>query len=249
MTQIATVTRRLLVALGLTMSAAGGSAARAQLSPRDSSVLVSITRQIVDAITPGDSLPWARVLAPDWFMIDEEGHRMSRADFLRSMHPLPHGQHGSLSIANWYATGDANVAAVTYDIDEVHDYYGTRLRTRFHATDTYVHRSGRWWQLASQVTALPTPVAGVAVPASRAREYAGTYELTSGVRITVAADDSGLTVASSGGQPRQLYALEARIFVRHGVRGFWVFEHDSTGAVSEVVNWRDNNAIVWRRLR
>ncbi|HEY8852124.1 MAG TPA: hypothetical protein VIM36_08085 [Gemmatimonadaceae bacterium] len=45
----------------------------------------------------------------------------------------------------------------------------------------------------------------------------------------------------------RLYAIDERIFVRHGVRGFWLFERDSAGAVSLLVNWRDNNPVIWRR--
>jgi len=38
------------------------------------------------------------------------------------------------------------------------------------------------------------------------------------------------------------------LFIRHGVRGFWVFERDGSGAVTTLVNWRDNNAVTWRKL-
>jgi len=41
--------------------------------------------------------------------------------------------------------------------------------------------------------------------------------------------------------------LDDRLFIRHGVRGFWVFERDPAGAVTRLVNWRDNNAVVWHR--
>jgi hypothetical protein len=54
--------------------------------------------------------------------------------------------------------------------------------------------------------------------------------------------DSGLVLVRAGREPQALYALDDRLFIRHGVRGFWVFERDSTGAVKDLVNWRDNNA-------
>lgn len=47
----------------------------------------------------------------------------------------------------------------------------------------------------------------------------------------------------------RLYALDDRTFIRHGARGYWVFEGDGNGAVSRLVYWRDNNAIVWQRTR
>jgi hypothetical protein len=50
-----------------------------------------------------------------------------------------------------------------------------------------------------------------------------------------------------GGSGQRLHALDDELFVRHGVRGFWLFERDSTGKVTRLVNWRDNNPVAWRR--
>jgi hypothetical protein len=52
-----------------------------------------------------------------------------------------------------------------------------------------------------------------------------------------------------GGSSKRLHALDDRLFVRHGVRGFWLFERDSTGRVTRLVIWRDNNPVAWRRER
>ena len=239
--------RRLLAPVLGALLAAIAPPLAAQVPARDSARLVTITRELIEAITPGDSTVWARTLAPSWFLSDEEGHHITRGEFLASMHPLPAGQHGSLTVARWALTGDSSAAVISYDVDETHDFYGQRLATRFHVTDTYVRRQGRWWQLASQVTALPTPVAGVAVPASVTEDYVGTYALTPKIRLTIVASDSGLALQQPGRPPQRLYALDSRIFIRHGVRGFWVFERDSSGAVAALVNWRDNNAVTWRR--
>jgi hypothetical protein len=64
----------------------------------------------------------------------------------------------------------------------------------------------------------------------------------------VTAGDSGLSLESAGRPAHRLYALDDCVFIRHGVRGFWVFERDSAGGFRTLVNWRDNNAVVWRRV-
>jgi hypothetical protein len=79
--------------------------------------------------------------------------------------------------------------------------------------------------------------------------YAGVYALTPEITLSIAVKDSGLMMARTGREPQPLFALDDRLFIRHGVRGFWVFERDTTGAVVELVNWRDNNAVTWRRTR
>jgi hypothetical protein len=228
---------------------AGADRVVAQVAPKDSAHLVATTQALLDAVTAGDSAVWAPRLAPEWFLTDEEGQHLAREAFLAGLRPLPTGQQGRLRLSAWHLTGGGDLAVLSYDADEEHDFYGQYLKTRFHVTDTWVRRSGRWLQLASQVTALPTPVAGVPLSHELAGEYAGTYVLTPEIRLHVTAGDSGLSLESAGRPAQRLYALNDRSFIRHGVRGFWVFERDSTGAVTRLVNWRDNNAVVWRRVR
>lgn len=237
----------LLQVLLLLGGTAGGVGA--QVSAADSAHIVTTTQGLIEAITPGDTVPWSRVLAPNWFLTDEAGTHVGRGEFLAGMRPLPPGQSGTLTMANWRLTGAGPVVVITYDVDEEHDYYGQRLITRFHLTDTWVRRGGRWWQIAAQALALPRVVAGIPVADSLARAYAGSYRLTPEIALTIVPDDSGLALVRTGRPPQRLRALDATIFVRDSVRGFWVFERDSTGAVNRLVNWRDNNPVVWTRER
>jgi hypothetical protein len=231
-----------------TLICAGAPAsARAQVPPADSAALVAVTRTLLDAITAGDSAVWAPRLAPAWFMTDEEGRQLTRAEFLAELHPLPAGQHGMLRLAEWHLAGTPDVAVLSYDIDEDHDFYGQRLHTRFHETDTWVHSAAGWRALASQVIALPTPVDGRSIDSRTLHDYLGTYVLTPEISLVIQADSAGLRLVRGQAPGERLYALDERIFIRHGVRGFWVFERDTAGAVTRLVNWRDNNAVVWRR--
>jgi hypothetical protein len=219
----------------------------AQVTPRDSAYFVRTSQALLDAVTNGDTAAWASHLAPEWFLSDEEGQHLTRQAFLAGLHPLPSGQQGKLTVANVHLVGVPGVAVISYDAEEEHHYYGQLLLTTFHMTETYVRRQGRWQQIAAQATALPRPLSGRPVGASLLREYAGTYSLTPDIQLTIAVADSGLTLDRAGRDPQPLYALDDRLFIRHGVRGFWVFERDSTGAVGDLVNWRDNNAVVWHR--
>lgn len=223
------------------------TSASAQVAAADSAELVGVTQRMLDAITSGDSTVWASRLAPGWFTSDEEGNHIGRAEFLAGLHPLPAGQTGKLSFNNPHFIGDGSVIVLAYDADEEHHYYGQVLVTRFHSTDTYEKLNGRWMQIASQQTALPTPIAGIGVAPSLLREYAGSYTLTAGIAITVTAKDSTLSYSINGRPPQRFYAVDDRIFIRHGVRGFWVFERNPAGAVDRLTDWRDNNAVTWTR--
>ena len=79
------------------------------------------------------------------------------------------------------------------------------------------------------------------------RDYVGTYVLTPDISLAILADSAGLRLVRGKAPAERLYALDDRIFIRHGVRGFWVFERGSASAVTRLVTSRDNNAVVWRR--
>lgn len=213
---------------------------RAQLTSVDSASVTAVTQRLLDAITNGDSAVWARYLSPRWLITDEEGHRMSRAEYLPTLHGLPSGQSGTLRVVDWRSVSSAGTLISSYVADEEHHYYGQVLRTRFSITDVWVRETDGWRMLSSHVTALPTPIAGRAIPRRKLDAYAGEYVLTPGISLTIAISDSGLELIRRGNHER-LYALDERIFVRHSVRGFWVFAGDS------LVNWRDNNAVTWLR--
>jgi len=233
-----------LLLLGGLLAAAPLSA---QLSARDTTDFLTTTQAFLDAITSGDTSVWAPHLAPDWFATDEEGNRLSRSEFLAQMHPLPAGQSGVLKLGAWHLVGHGDWAVFTYDIDETHHFYDQTLITRFHSTDTYARIDGRWWQVATQQTALPTPVAGVAVAPSKLTELPGTYALTSSISLSISVRDSALWMVSGSRPPQRLYALSDQLYVVHGRRGVWVFERDPQGKVVALVYWRDNNGVRWRR--
>lgn len=237
--------RAVLIALGLGLGAV--PAASAQMTPADSLALHSTTQQLMDAITHGDSAIWARNLSARWFITDEEGAHLTRADFLPELQGLPAGQSGELKVVNSHWAIGPGVVVHSYDIDEWHDYYGQKLHTRFHATDTWIREEGEWKMLASQVTALPTAIPGRTVARKILDTYTGTYSLTSDIQMRIVASDSGLSMVRGSRPPVRLYAVDDRIFIRHGVRGFWLFERDTAGKVSQVANWRDNNPVVWHR--
>lgn len=238
--------KRLLVLFVLSLTGFPATA-YAQLAPADSIFFLRTTQALLDAVTSGDTTVWARVLAPEWTETDEEGRYLSRSDLLAALHPLPAGQTGKLTLDRWKFIVADDVVVMTYDADEEHHYYGQTLLTVFHSTDTWVRRHGRWWQIATQQTALPRPVAGEPVLPEEIAADTGTYLLTPGVRMQVTAGDSGLQVGRVGGAPARLYQLTPGIFVRHGARGFWLFERDSTGRALRLVNWRDNNRVAFER--
>src|SRR5258705_5400126 len=186
------MTRSFLLLNGALLLAPRATAAQSE--PRDSAFFLRVTQQMIDAVTSGDTTVWARSWGPEWVEADEEGPYISRTELLAGLHPLPTGQQGTLTLARWHFMGSGTTIVVTYDADEVHDYYGRRLVTTFHSTDTWVRRGRQWWQIATQQTALPRVIAGEPIAREEVVADTGTYLLTPTIRMQVVADDSGFTV-------------------------------------------------------
>jgi hypothetical protein len=51
-------------------------------------------------------------------------------------------------------------------------------------------------------------------------DYTGTYVLTPEISLAIEADSAGLRLVRGARPFERLYALDDRIFIRHGARGF-----------------------------
>src|SRR5687767_6420894 len=125
--------------------------------------LKKIVQELLDAITAGDPTIWDRHLAENCIVATEDGRTLTKAQMLEEIRPLPAAYKGNLSIANVQVRDHGGVAVISYDIPEKLELYGQTLNTRFHSTDTYMKRDGRWRLIALQIQVLPSELEPVAV--------------------------------------------------------------------------------------
>lgn len=234
---------------------AGERAAAGQAdSATTAAELVRLTQSLLDAVASGDTALWARHLAEDGLFTDENGNTATKRKLLANMHPLPPGFSGHIVVANprVRVAGDADgsVAIISYDANEDETVFGQALHTRYHQTDSYIRRGGRWVMLASQTQVLPSEHTAVAIDPATLDAYAGTYRLAPTVEYVVTRNGARLLGKRAGRPPEELFPLGADRFFRRGApRGEKIFERDSTGRVSSMIDRRDNNDLIWRRVR
>src|SRR5262250_2415206 len=113
--------------------------------------LVNRTQEIMDAVAPGNPGPWKKYFAEDGMYFDEKGRFMDKAALLRDVSPLPPGYSGSIKVLNAKSTILSDTAVVGYDLDESEVVFGQQLKARYHGTDTWVRRRGRWQIVAGQM--------------------------------------------------------------------------------------------------
>lgn len=204
--------------------------------------LVQRTQELMDAVAAGDKAPFAKYYADDALVFDEKGRAMTKAQLVADISPLPKGYSGTIKVVRPQSRIIGDTAILSYDMDETETIWGQRLSARYHQTDTWLHRGGRWQIVASQTLRYyEDPAPGPADP-KRYADYAGTYELAPGITMVVSVEDGKLYAQRTGRAKEELIPEAEGIFFRKGVEGRRLFRDGL------LIDRRNNEDVVWKRV-
>jgi hypothetical protein len=211
--------------------------------------LVRRTQELFDSVAGGDQTPWKKYIADDCIYFDEKGRNMDKAALVADVTPLPAGYSGSIKVGKVQSHIERNVAILSYDLDEKESVFGQQMSARYHATDTWMRRKGEWQIVAGQVLRYyEDPAPGKASTVSFA-EYLGTYELAPGNTLTISTDGQQL-YRQRGDRPKEVLITEATdIFFRKGVEGRLLFRRADNGKVDALIDRRNNEDVVWKKIK
>jgi len=210
--------------------------------------LVRRTQELYDAVAVGDQEPWRQYYAEDAIYFDEKGRSFEKSSLVADVTPLPKGYSGSIKLVNPKSRILGNTAILSYDLNEKETIFGQDMTARYHGTDTWLCRDGKWQIIAGQMLRYYEDPAPGKVNIAAYKDYVGTYELASGITRVVTANQQELTVQRSG-RTRETLVLEAPdIFFRKGVEGRILFRRDEAGRVDALIDRRNNEDIVWQRI-
>jgi Domain of unknown function (DUF4440)/Domain of unknown function (DUF3471) len=211
--------------------------------------LVRRTQELFDSVAPGNQEPFRKYFAEDAMFFDEKGRSMDKAALVKDVQPMPKGYSGTIKLVRPKNHIEGNVAILSYDLDETETVFGQNMTARYHETDTWMHRGGKWQIVAAQVLRYyEDPAAGKA-DTSKFPSYVGTYQLGPERRMTVTVEDGHL-YATRNGRPREELIPEASdIFFRKGVEGRTLFGHNDDGKVITLIDRRNNEDVVWTKMR
>lgn len=211
--------------------------------------LKRITQELLDAVALGNKDVWAKYLADSCLYSSEDGRTLTKSELLAELRPLPDGYIGKLRMANAQVREYDDTAVITYDAMEDLEVYGQKIKTRFHTTETYLRRAGQWQMIASQVLVVPSELTPVELNSKQYDDYLGDYELAPGVKYKVSREGSRLIGQRTARGKEELLAESADRFFRKGVRGERIFARDQRGSVIKMIDRRDNNDIVWKKVK
>jgi Domain of unknown function (DUF4440)/Domain of unknown function (DUF3471) len=222
-------------------------------TPNESTIsqdeLVRRTQELFDAIVPGDPAPFKKYFAEDAMFFDEKGRSMDKAALVKDVQPLPKGYSGSIKIVRPRSHIEGNVAILSYDLDEIEVVFGQKLTARYHETDTWMRRGGNWQIVAAQVLRYYEDPSPGKADTSKFADYVGTYQLSPERTISVTAEDGHLYSQRSGRAREELIPEASDIFFRKGVEGRTLFGYGDDGKVATLIDRRNNEDIVWKKVK
>ena len=208
--------------------------------------LVRRTQELYDAVATGNQAPWKQYFADDSIFSDEKGRTMDKSKLVADITPLPTGYSGMIKLENVQSRILDPVAILSYDANETETIFGQKLSARYHITDTWMRRDGRWQIVASQAHRYyEDPAVGKADPKKFA-DFIGTYELAPAQTRTVLSEGDNLFVERNG-KKDQLLPETYDLFFRKGIEGRILFRYDKDGKVDALIDRRNNEDAVWRK--
>ena len=211
--------------------------------------LIRIAQELYDAIPSGNKAVWEKYVADDVIYTDENWRILTKQQLVESLTPLPKGYSGSIRMANIQSRISGNAAVLSYRALEEEYVFGQKLSPVYLVTDTYLKRDGRWQMIASHVIVLPSERKPVTVNPTLYKSIVGEYELTDGVRYSITLEGDKLMGQRTGRAKEELLPADENTFFPKGtIRGEKVFVRDGTGLVIQMLDRRENNDLVWKKV-
>ena len=209
--------------------------------------LMRHAQELFDAVTAGNADVWKKYFADDCLFFDEKGRNMTKAELVADIQPLPKGYSGTIKVGKAKSLIQGDTAILSYDVDETETVFGQHLTARYHVTDTWLRRNDVWQIAASQVFRFYEDPAIGRIDIKKLPDFAGTYELAPGQTRKVSVEGDGLFVERKG-KKEQLFPEASEIFFRKGVEGRILFRYAENSKVDVLIDRRNNEDIVWRKI-
>ncbi len=218
-------------------------------APISQSELVSHSQEMFNAVASGDQAPWQKYFADDAMYFDEKGRAMDKAALVKDVTPLPKGYSGNITVVNAKSNIQGDTAILSYDLNETETIFGQNMTARYHGTDTWMYRNGKWQIVAGQMFRYYEDPALGKGDIKKYAEYAGVYELAPGITQTVSVRD-GKLYAQRGDRPEnELLPESAEIFFLKGIEGRRLFRRDESGKIDAMIDRRNNEDMVWKKTK
>jgi hypothetical protein len=212
--------------------------------------LLQIAQELFDALPVGNKAVWEKYVAGDVVYTDENWRILTKEQLLDSVTPFPKGLSGSIRIADVRSRINGDAAVLSYRALEEEFVFGQQLTPIYLVTDTYFKRNGQWQLIASHLSVLPSERKPLAINPKLYQSLVGEYELTPGITYTITIEDGKLMGQRTSREKEELLPADENTFFPKGtVRGEKVFVRDASGRPTQMLDRRENNDLVWKKIK
>lgn len=203
------------------------------------------TQALYDAVAPGDTTIWNRILANNCIITTEDGAVLNKTEFLSSLKPLPPGFSGGIKIQDLTVRDFGNAVVAHYWLDEWEVVFGDKLRTKYVETDTYRRAGDAWKMIAAQITVVPRDYQAVKVDTSGWPALVGVYTLGQkpGWLYHVYMRKGALYWGRNEKSAKLLIPLSPLVFSEKGSIHTLVFVRTTAGNISKVLELHKYNEV------
>lgn len=237
-------------------SAQEGSAAKARVdsaakawvdSAAKAREIIRLEQTLVNAL-PGDTAPWSKYLAPNWYVTTEDGTGFFKEAFLGTFAAFPKGFSGEIRVIKPVLVFHDNIAVIHYVADEQEIVFGQRLHTSYGTVDTWYKTDSSWIMLSMLTFEIPQLPPAIRIDKATLQQYTGTYQLTADRLAVVSLQHDTLFIRKGKNPPEALLAETVHVFFRMSdTRGRKIFLPDGSGHM--VMRERRNGQdLVWKRV-
>jgi len=209
--------------------------------------LVRRAQELFDAVVPGNKEPWQKYFADDCIFADEKGRNFNKTQLIADIAPLPKGYSGTIKVVKPQSIIHGDTAILSYDLDESETIFGQNLTARYHLTDTWLRRNGVWQIASSQAMRYYEDPAAGKIDFKKFGDFNGAYELAPDQIRRVFTEGQNLYVERNG-KREELLPEGCEIFFRKGIEGRILFRYANNGKVDALIDRRNNEDVVWRRM-
>jgi len=212
--------------------------------------LVAIIQKLMDAVAVGDRAVWQKYVADDVIYTDENWKVLTKKDLIDGMSPLPKGYSGSIKVANVKSRISGDAAVLSWEALEEEFVLGQRLAPVYLVTDTYFRRNGQWQLVAEQIIVRPSERHSINLDPKTYEAFVGEYELAPGNTYNITVENGKLFGQRTGRDRQELLPADVNtFFVKGSIRGEKVFDRDTSGKVVRILDRRENNDLVWAKVK
>jgi ketosteroid isomerase-like protein len=212
-----------------------------------SALLHRQTQEFSDAGQQGKGSAMAKYLDDDVIFFNEGGDRATKADMSQNGPPAP-GVNRTITTTDWNCKLHGDVAVTSF-VDVVEQGApGNRQQYKYRSVETWLKEKSVWKMIGSETLALVEDPPAVTLDVKTLDEYAGSYQATPDMKITLTRKGSDLMASLNGGagivQKAQVRDI---VFTPGRAQTPKVFQRDASGRITGFIYLRGSHSLTFRR--